>query len=260
MRIALGIEYDGSQFYGWQRQPHAVSIQQTVEKALSKIADLAVHIHAAGRTDTAVHATEQVVHFDSPIERDAKAWIQGTNTHLPDSISVLWAKSVNEEFHARYSAVSRRYRYVILNRPTRPALLHQQVTWIHRPLNHKDMAKAASHLIGQHDFSSYRALTCQAKSPIRTVHKLTVSRNEELIFIDIHADGFLHHMVRNIAGVLLEIGKGEQDIDWSKIVLEHRDRTMGGVTAQASGLYLVKVQYDDAYGFDKKIRWPVFAS
>ena len=259
MRIALGIEYNGSHYYGWQRQPHAKSVQQSVEEAISKVANEPIQIQAAGRTDTAVHATEQIVHFDCTEAREMKAWVMGTNTYLPDSVSVLWAKSVNDEFHARFSAISRRYRYVILNRPTRPAILDRQVTWIYKPLDHDKMSKAAQCLIGKHDFSSYRALSCQAKSPLRTVHDLRVTRQGEFIFVDVHADGFVHHMVRNIAGVLIEIGAEEQNVDWSKTVLKHRDRTQGGVTAQASGLYLVKVQYDDVYGFDNRIRLPVFA-
>ncbi len=260
MKIAQGIEYNGSHFYGWQRQALTNSVQQTVEEAISKVADRPVRIHAAGRTDTGVHATEQIIHFDSPTERDIKAWVMGVNAHLPNSISILWAKPVAEDFHARFSAISRYYRYVILNRPTRPALLDQQVTWVFHPLDISMMQQAAHHLEGKHDFSSYRALACQANNPIRTVHQINIKRQEELIFIDIHANGFLHHMVRNIAGVLITIGKGEQDTNWSRMVLEHRDRTLGGVTAQASGLYLVKVQYDDKYGFNSTIRWPAFAN
>ena len=259
MRIALGVEYNGSQFYGWQRQPHAISVQQVVEEALSKVANESIKIQAAGRTDTAVHATEQIVHFDCSELREMKAWVMGTNTYLPGSVSINWAKPVNEEFHARFSAISRRYRYVILNRPIRPAILQGQVTWIYKPLDHDKMSIAAQCLIGKHDFSSYRALSCQAKSPIRTIQDLQITRQREFIFIDILADGFLHHMVRNIAGVLIEIGAEEQDVEWSKTVLEHHDRTQGGVTAQASGLYLVKVQYDEVHGFDNRIRLPVLA-
>lgn len=259
MRIALGIEYDGSPFYGWQRQSHAESVQQSVEEALSKVADAPIRIQAAGRTDTAVHATEQIVHFDCSIERDNKAWVMGVNTNLPNSVSILWAKSVDDEFHARFSAISRTYRYVILNRATRPALFDKKVTWVYKTLDQEAMSEAAKSLIGEHDFSSYRALSCQAKSPVRTVHDVVVTRQGEFIFIDIHADGFLHHMVRNIAGVLIEIGKGEQAVNWSKTILDRCDRTQGGVTAQASGLYLVKVQYDNKYSFDSRIRWPNFA-
>ncbi len=259
MRIVLGIEYDGSHFCGWQRQPHASSVQQVVEDALSKVANTPITVQVAGRTDTAVHATEQVVHFDCFAERDDKAWIMGANTNLPSSVAILWCKRVNDKFHARYSAISRRYRYVILNRSTRPAILDRLVTWVYKPLDYVAMSKAANSLIGKHDFSSYRALACQSKSPIRTVHDIKVACQGEFIFIDIHADGFLHHMVRNIVGVLIDIGKGDQEIDWANTVLQYRDRTKGGVTAQAAGLYLVKVQYDDVYGLDNKIKWPVFS-
>lgn len=258
MRIALGIEYNGSQFCGWQRQTHASSVQQTVEEAISKVANTPIRIYAAGRTDAGVHATEQVVHFDSSTERDIKAWVMGVNTHLPNSISILWARSADQGFHARRSAQARRYRYVILNRATRPALLNQRVTWVFRPLDRAVMQQAAGYLQGTHDFSSYRASSCQAKSPIRTVHEINIRQQGEFIYIDVHADGFLHHMVRNIVGVLITIGKGEQPASWSQTVLEHCDRVLGGVTAQASGLYLVKVQYDDKYRFDSTIRWPVF--
>ena len=258
MRIALGIEYDGSHYFGWQRQPHAESVQQTIEDALSMVADAPIRVHAAGRTDTAVHATEQIIHFDTSVARDTKAWVMGTNTNLPNSISILWAKQVDEEFHARFSAIGRRYRYVILNRSTRPALLDKKVSWVYKPLDHNSMSKAAHCLVGKHDFSSYRALNCQAKNPIRTVYDLVVTRKNEFILIDIHADGFLHHMVRNIAGVLIDIGKGEQEVSWSKEILDQRNRTQGGVTAKASGLYLVKVHYDESFEISNEIRWPVF--
>lgn len=260
MRIALGIEYDGSPFCGWQRQKDSITVQQVLEQAVSNVADAPVGVHAAGRTDTGVHATEQVVHFDSTAERTARSWVLGVNTHLPDSVSVLWARTVQEDFHARYSAISRQYRYVILNRPTRPALLRERVTWVHAALDSECMQEAARCLQGTHDFSSYRALTCQAKSPVRTVHELNVQRCGEFIFVDILADGFLHHMVRNIAGVLMAIGKGEQEASWAKTVLERRDRTLGGVTAPAGGLYLVKVQYDGKYGLDPAVQWPAIAT
>lgn len=258
MRIALGIEYDGSPFYGWQRQAHASSVQQIVEEAVSKVADTPTRVYAAGRTDTGVHAMEQIAHFDSSAARDAKAWVTGVNTCLPDSVSILWARPVERDFHARRSAQTRLYRYVILNRTARPALLNRKVTWVFHSLNQTTMQQAASYLQGTHDFSSYRALSCQAKSPIRTVHEINVQQRGEFIYVDVLADGFLHHMVRNVAGVLIAVGKGEQPANWSQTVLQRRDRTLGGVTAPASGLYLVKVQYDDKYGLDSAIRWPAF--
>ena len=256
MRIALGIEYDGSRFFGWQRQKHAVSVQQTLEQAISEVANHPVGVHAAGRTDTGVHATEQVVHFDSSAERDSRAWVMGVNANLPDSVSVLWAKAVREDFNARHCALSRCYRYVVLNRPTRPAILQGKVTWIHQALDSDRMQEAALILKGTHDFSAYRAATCQSRNPVRTVYRLSVRRQDEFVFIDILANGFLHHMVRNIAGVLMTIGKGEQAIAWTQTVLESRDRESGGITAPASGLYLVKVQYDPGYGFSPALKWP----
>jgi tRNA pseudouridine38-40 synthase len=260
MRIALGVEYDGSQFFGWQRQSNADSVQQRLEQAISKVANSPIHVQAAGRTDTGVHATEQIVHFDCENARELKAWVMGVNTHLPNAIAVLWAKHVDDEFHARFSAQSRRYRYVIYNFPTRPALLDQQVTWEYTKLDMQKMQHAAKHLIGRHDFSSYRAVACQAKSPIRSINEITLHAYNDFIFMDIHADGFLHHMVRNIMGVLIAIGKDEQSEDWSLEVLEKRDRTLGGITAPAAGLYLVKVQYDKKFGLDARIKWPAIAT
>ncbi|MBI3772138.1 MAG: tRNA pseudouridine(38-40) synthase TruA [Gammaproteobacteria bacterium] len=243
MRIALGIEYDGSAFSGWQFQDHSPSVQAVVEAALSKVADQPVRVVCAGRTDTGVHAAEQVVHFDTEVERSLRAWVFGANANLPKEVVVLWATPVSEEFHARFKACRRRYRYVIYNRPVRPTFLAWRTTWDYRPLDVARMQAAAQMLIGEHDFSSYRAQGCQAKSPVRTVTRLDVSRQEELVFIDIEANAFLHHMVRNIAGVLLAIGAGEQPVTWAKEVLEHRQRALGGVTAPPSGLYLMAVEY-----------------
>lgn len=259
MRIALGVEYNGSQFYGWQRQSNADSIQQRLEEAISKVANTQIIITVAGRTDTGVHATEQIIHFDCDNQRELKAWVMGVNTNLPDSISVLWAKYVDDDFHARYGALSRQYRYVIINRATRSALLDQLVTWEYTELDLRKMQHAAKHLFGTHDFTSYRTVACQAKSPIRTVHEITLRRHNEFILMDINANAFLHHMVRNIMGVLMTIGKGEQAEDWSLEVLQKCDRTLGGKTAPAAGLYLVKVQYDEKYGLDAAIRWPAIA-
>lgn len=259
MRIALGVEYNGSQFYGWQRQSNADSIQQRLEEAISKVANTQIIITVAGRTDTGVHATEQIIHFDCDNQRELKAWVMGVNTNLPDSISVLWAKYVDDDFHARYGALSRQYRYVIINRATRSALLDQLVTWEYTELDLRKMQHAAKHLLGTHDFTSYRTVACQAKSPIRTVHEITLKKHNEFILMDINANAFLHHMVRNIMGVLMAIGKGEQAEDWSLEVLQKCDRTLGGKTAPAAGLYLVKVQYDEKYGLDAAIRWPEIA-
>ena len=248
MRIAVGVEYDGSNFSGWQLQKHGErTVQEELEKALSKVANHPVRVHCAGRTDTGVHATGQVVHFDTDAERDERAWVFGANANLPKDVAVLWAKPVSDEFHARFSAQNRAYRYVIFTRHVRPTFLAERVTWHHRELDLERMAEAGRALIGEHDFSSYRAVACQAKSPVRSLHKLELSRQGPFIFIDLEANGFLHHMVRNIAGVLMAIGEGEKPIAWSREVLEARDRTLGGVTAQPYGLYLTEVGYPSEF-------------
>lgn len=246
-RIALGIEYDGSAFHGWQAQQHVHTVQAEVEQALSKVADHPVGVVCAGRTDAGVHATGQVVHFDTHARRSMRSWILGTNTHLSPAVVVRWAVPVTEEFHARFSAQRRGYRYIILNRFVRPALQQGRVTWYHGELDAPRMHQAAQGLLGRQDFSSFRALACQAKSPVRTVHAVSVQRQGEYIFLDIEADGFLHHMVRNIAGVLLAIGRGEQPPEWVMQLLSLRDRTQGGVTAPPDGLYLKQVVYDPIY-------------
>jgi len=248
MRIALGIEYDGRPFCGWQYQENSPSVQAALEQALSNVAAQPIRVICAGRTDTGVHAAEQVVHFDTGAQRDKKAWVKGTNVNLPRSVSVLWAQSVSDSFHARFSAVRRRYRYVIFNRDVRPAFLAGRVAYDYRPLDERRMQEAAQYLLGEHDFNAYRAVACQAKSPIRTVYRLDVTRQDELILIDIEANAFLHHMVRNIAGVLMTIGAGEQTPVWARQVLQGRDRTLGGVTGPPEGLYLMEVVYPDEFG------------
>jgi len=246
-RIALGVEYDGSCYLGWQSQREGETVQQNVERAISMVADHPVKIFCAGRTDTGVHANEQVVHFETTALRKPHSWIHGCNTNLNKSISILWATEVPESFHARFSAVKRSYRYTILNRSIRPGIQHNYVSFVHKPLDEVRMQQAARHLLGQHDFTSYRTVACQAKSPVRTLLKLDVTREGEYVHLDLEADGFLHHMVRNIGGVLIKIGIGEAEIDWSKQVLEHRDRRLGGVTASPKGLYLRKITYPDEY-------------
>ncbi len=249
MRIALGLEYDGSAFAGWQvQEPGVRTVQACVEAALSRIADHPVRLICAGRTDAGVHATAQVVHFDTTARRPLHAWVLGTNSHLPEAVAVRWAREVPEDFHARFSARSRCYRYLILNRPVRPTFLARRVTWTHRPLDEARMAEAARDLVGEHDFSAYRALGCQARSPVRTVHRLEVLRRGELVVLEVEANAFLHHMVRNMAGVLMEIGTGRRPVGWAREVLEGRDRTLGGVTAPPDGLYFVGVRYPERYG------------
>lgn len=244
MRLAMGIEYDGSAFHGWQLQRSGVrTVQQALEQALSQVANHPVRVFCAGRTDTGVHGEGQVIHFDTPSQRPMRGWLLGTNVNLPDDVNVNWVCQVPESFHARFSAISRSYRYHILNRPTRSAIWRDRAVWIHHPLDAAAMQEAAAHLLGTHDFSSYRAVGCQAKSPVRTVTALAVERIDEQVVIEIAANAFLHHMVRNIAGVLIAVGKGEQPSDWSRQVLALRDRTLGGVTAPPQGLYLTGVGY-----------------
>ncbi|MEO5702965.1 MAG: tRNA pseudouridine(38-40) synthase TruA [Gammaproteobacteria bacterium] len=257
MRIALGVEYDGSGFCGWQIQDHVRTVQACVEQALAKVADRTVKVITAGRTDTGVHASGQVIHFDTVTERSAHSWIFGANANLPKEISITWAQEVGEDFHARFSATARHYRYVIFNRAVRPALLHTRVSWDYRPLDVERMAASAQHLLGTHDFSSFRAVSCQAKNPVREIRRLTVTRQAELIVIDIVANAFLQHMVRNIAGVLMAIGAGERPPDWALEVLQKRDRTLGGVTAPPQGLTLVAVDYPERFTLPRLFPTPV---
>ena len=248
MKIAAGIEYDGSRYSGWQIQNHAASVQAHVEAALSAVADHPLTVTCAGRTDAGVHALNQVVHFESEAERAPHSWVLGANTHLPLDISLTWAKPVQADFHARYSATSRVYQYVILNRPARPGLNHARVTWECRRLDAERMSLAARSLLGEHDFTSYRATSCQAKSPVRNVMNIRVERKDEQLLIVVEANAFLHHMVRNIAGVLMAIGMGRQAPGWELEVLHAKSRERGGVTAPPDGLYLVGVNYPEKYG------------
>lgn len=257
-RIVCAVEYDGAGFCGWQRQDHAPSVQACVEQALSKVADHPVKVVCAGRTDTGVHATWQIVHFESSAARDTRAWVLGGNANLPGGVRLLTAAEVSEDFHARFAALSRTYRYVILNRPVRSALWRNQVSWQHRPLDVEPMRRGAALLRGEHDFSSFRAVACQAKNPVRTVHRLDVTRSGEFVYLDICANAFLHHMVRNIAGVLMAVGAGQRPVDWVSEILALRDRTRGGVTAPASGLYLVGVEYPQSFGVATTGHLPVF--
>lgn len=250
-RIALGVEYNGHGFVGWQFQDNGPSVQACVEEALGKVADHPVRVVCAGRTDTGVHALGQVVHFDSEAKRDLRAWVFGCNTHLPQGVAVVWAREVSDEFHARFGAKQRRYRYVILNRPVRPTFLAHRVSWEFRPLDASLMMEAARYLVGQHDFSAYRAAGCQAKSPVREVSRIDVWRQDDMVFVEIEANAFLHHMVRNISGVLLAIGSGEQSPQWARQVLESRDRTLAGMTAPAAGLYLLDVDYSPDFDLPK---------
>jgi len=250
-RIALGLEYDGSAFAGWQWQNGQRTIQACVEQAASKVANEPVTVHCAGRTDAGVHALEQVVHFDTSASRSPRSWVMGINANLPDDVRVLWAREMDPGFHARYSAIARFYRYVIINRAMRSALFRRQVTCCFNPLDEVKMQEAANHLLGDQDFSSFRAQGCQSNSPHRIMHFIHVYREGERVLIDLSANAFLHHMVRNIAGVLMEIGAGKCESDWTKKLLDLRDRTLAAATAPADGLYLGGVYYPEEFGLAK---------
>lgn len=247
MRIALMVEYDGSQYHGWQSQTGLSTIQQRVEQALSRVAAHDIQVVCAGRTDTGVHAMGQIIHFDSEKERTIRAWIHGANSYLPKDICVKWGREMPDTFHARYSALSRRYRYVILNTPIRPALLRSNVTWQYRQLDNQLMHEAGLCLLGEQDFTSFRSVECQSKTPMRNVHACSVERVGDWVVFEIVANAFLHHMVRNIAGVLMAVGSGRRPVSWVHEVLLAKDRKMGAETAPPYGLYLHEIVYPEEF-------------
>ncbi|MFN3918770.1 MAG: tRNA pseudouridine(38-40) synthase TruA [Methylohalobius sp.] len=255
MRIALKIEYDGRRYAGWQYQAHSPSIQALVETALGRIAAHPVRTVASGRTDAGVHALEQIVHFDTEAERPERAWVQGTNTQLPEDVRVVWARQVEPGFHARNQALARWYRYRILNRPVASALLCGRVTWWYHFLDVERMQAGAAYLIGEHDFSSFRGPYCQSRSPFRRVYLLEVARVGEEVWVDVVANAFLHNMVRNIVGVLIAIGSGKEPPEWAGEVLAARSRSAAGITAPADGLYLAGVWYPERFGLPRQ---PIF--
>lgn len=258
-RWVAGVEYNGALFKGWQRQKHhpGLSVQDALENALSKVANHPVNIVCAGRTDSGVHASSQVIHFDTTALRTERSWKLGVNTGLPHGVCLNWVQPAPEldvsqvadaregQFHARFSAVARRYRYFILNKPVKPGLMHDQATWWRVPLDSSKMHEAAQALIGKHDFSSFRASDCQANNAVRTMKDISVTRINEWVIIEVCANAFLYHMVRNIAGVLLPIGEGRKPIEWCSEVLSQQDRTKAGVTAPGEGLYFVDVEYPE---------------
>jgi len=256
MRIALGLEYDGAAFCGWQTQPGRCAVQDALEVALAAIAGHPVGTVCAGRTDAGVHGAGQVVHFDTAVPRPPTAWTRGVNTHLPETVSVLWAREVSEDFHARFSARARTYRYLLLSRAVRPGLEQGRVGWTHRPLDPVAMAAGAAHLVGEHDFSAFRAAECQAASPVRALTRLDVRHRDGLFAFDLTANAFLQHMVRNIVGCLVEVGAGRQPPDWVAAVLAGRDRRLAAPTFSPEGLYLCDVDYDAAHGLPRLARWP----
>ena len=259
-RIALGLEYDGRGFCGWQSQPHACGVQDSVEAALALIHGSPVSTLVAGRTDAGVHATAQVVHFDALESRPDQAWVRGVNSHLPAGVSVLWARQVPAHFDARRSALERSYRYVLLNRPVRPALLAGRVGWVFGALDDAAMAQAASTLEGTHDFSAFRAAECQARTPVRDLRAARVTRQGEFVHFDFRANAFLHHQIRNMVGALIWVGLGRRPVDWIGEVLASRDRTRSAATFMPDGLYLAGVRYDAGFGLPDTPTLPGFLS
>lgn len=248
MRLAVGIEYDGTAYNGWQRQKSGVGVQQRLEEAIAAVADHDLDVICAGRTDTGVHASGQVAHFDSTSQRSARGWLLGANSNLPDDIALTWVTAVPESFHARFSATARSYRYRILNRLVRSALHRHRAWWIHQPLDADRMHEAAQALVGEHDFSAFRAAGCQAKSASRNVRSVAVTREGDWITLEITANAFLQHMVRNITGTLAAIGAGEAPVHWAADVLAGCDRTAAGIAAPPQGLTLVSVEYPASLG------------
>lgn len=260
MRIVLGLEYDGARFCGWQTQPTGCGVQDHVETALAAIAGEPVDTVCAGRTDAGVHAYGQVVHFDTAAQRPESAWVRGVNANLPSGVAVLWALEAVDGFHARYSALSRHYRYLLLNHPVRPAVGHGRTGWFHLPLDIAAMREAAVLLRGEHDFSAFRSSECQARSPIRDLKALDIERSGPYVIFDFHANAFLHHMVRNLVGTLIYVGKGAREPAWTGAVLDSRDRSLAAPTFDAAGLYLMRVEYEQAWGLPKTGRTMVLPS
>ncbi|MGZ8265874.1 MAG: tRNA pseudouridine(38-40) synthase TruA [Burkholderiales bacterium] len=254
MRLALGIEYDGARFCGWQTQPAGCGVQDHVEPALAEIAGERVATICGGRTDAGVHACGQVVHFDTRAQRPESAWVRGVNSALPAGLSVLWARTVDDGFHARYSALGRHYRYLLLNHAVRPAVGQGRVGWFHLPLDLDRMREAAALLIGEHDFSAFRSSECQARSPVRQLRGLEIERHADYVVFDFHANAFLHHMIRNLVGTLVYVGKGRHEPRWVAQVLASRDRTIAAPTFDAAGLYLMRIDYDRAWGLPEDSR------
>jgi len=257
-RFALALSYEGTHYHGWQTQENLASVQSTLEAALSFVADQPIRVMCAGRTDAGVHASEQVVHFDTDVQRHPDAWLLGTNTQLPPDMSVQWVRPVPFEFNARATATSRCYRYLIHNLPSRPGLLSPFVSWHYKSLNVERMEEAVQHWLGEHDFTSFRGPHCQAHTPIRTMLSIRVYRQNALIIIEIEGNAFLHHMVRNMVGTLFQIGQGRQEPLWAKEVLEAKDRRVAGMMAPAKGLYLTKVKYPSKFALPETPVGPFF--
>lgn len=256
-RYAIGLEYDGSEFLGWQIQRQEPTVQGCLEKALAIVADHEARVTCCGRTDTGVHALGQVAHFDTPSDRPERSWILGLNSNLPQGVSVIWIREVDESFHARFSAFSRSYRYDILNRWVRPAIQARTLSWCRTPLDADKMHEAAQALLGEHDFTSFRAGACQARHAVREIHQVSVKRTADTVSLEVTANGFLYHMVRNIAGSLLRVGQGEEKVGWIRKILEKQDRSLAAATASPEGLYFVSARYPEHY--DLPLTAPAFA-
>lgn len=252
MRYACGIEYDGNGFLGFQSQVQQPTIQDCLEKSISLVANHPVKVICCGRTDTGVSATAQVIHFDSDTKRKDYQWIMGTNTHLPQGISMLWIKVVPDDFHARFSALQRTYQYVIFNRWIRPTIKRQHVTWEKMPLDAESMNQAAQYLQGEHDFNAFRSSACQSKTPVKKIYKISVNREDNLVILNVAGSGFLHHMIRNIVGSLLPIGRGEKPIESMRTILNSKDRTQAGITAAPNGLSFQIIKYPKKYNLPEK--------
>ena len=257
LKFAIGIEYSGTAYSGWQQPKHCVSIQQHLQEAIGFVANHPVSLVCAGRTDAGVHAMEQIAHFESDAVRANRSWLLGSNCRLPRDIRIKWITRVDESFHARFSAYARSYRYILLNNDVPSAVFHDRCSWEFRALDHEKMHDSAQILLGEHDFSAFRAVGCQAKSACRYVHSVQVSRQGDLIYLDIMANAFLYHMVRNITGSLLEVGRGEKPVDWIEELLVRKDRNLGGVTASAAGLYLQRVYYPETFNIPNYSKKPV---
>lgn len=247
MRLVLGVEYDGATFEGWQSQPGGNTVQDELQNALEKVAAEPVKVSCAGRTDAGVHALAQVVHFDTNADRTSQAWVRGVNSYLPSSVAVLWSRVISPDFHARFCAISRSYRYLILNTEVRPALASGRVGWCHRPLDVESMKVGARMLLGEHDFSAFRSSECQARSPVKTLYRANLRRNGDYLIFDFRGNAFLHHMVRNIVGALVYVGSGKHPPQWINELLLSCDRSKGAPTFAAGGLYLTRVDYEEKW-------------
>ena len=252
MRLAFGVSYNGQAYDGWQSQPSGRTVQDQLEAALAKFTAQSVSTLCAGRTDAGVHGLMQVVHFDTPVQREPFSWVRGTNSFLPPDIAVQWAQPVPDEFHSRASATARRYAYVLLESPVRPSVDAGRVGWVFRPMDAEAMRESANMLLGEHDFTSFRASACQAKSPVKTMNRIAIARRGAYWRFEFEANAFLHHMIRNIMGCLVRIGQGNQPAEWMRFVLDARDRDAAAPTFSPDGLYFLGPVYETHWGLPER--------